>query len=65
MKYEVDLRNRKTGNSEKTIFSTENHDEAYIYAENWNRKNIKNYDIDIDYIDGNEGLIAEVYEVEK
>ena len=47
MMYEVDLRNRKTGDSVECILSTNNHDEAWEFAEEWNKKNIPDYDIDI------------------
>ena len=68
MMYEVDLRNRKTGNSVECILSTENHDEAYQLADEWNRKNVPEYDVDVSndsYIDGTDGLFAEVYETPK
>lgn len=66
--YEVDLRNRKTGNSVECILSTENHDEAYQLVDEWNRKNVPDYDVDVSndsYIDGTDGLFAEVYETPK
>jgi hypothetical protein len=65
MLYEVDLRSRKTGNSIECILSTKNHDDAYNCADEWNRKNVPDYDINIPhdrYIDGTDGLYAEVYE---
>lgn len=65
MLYEVDLRSRKTGNSIECILSTKNHDNAYNCADEWNRKNVPDYDINIPhdrYIDGTDGLYAEVYE---
>lgn len=65
MLYEVDLRSRKTGNSIECILSTKNHDDAYNCADEWNRKNVPDYDINIPhdrYIDGIDGLYAEVYE---
>ena len=68
MMYEVDLRNRKTGDAVECILSTNNHDEAWEFAEEWNKKNIPDYDIDIpndSYIDGTDGLFAEVYETPK
>lgn len=66
--FEVDLRDRKTGNSIECICSTENHNEAYKIAEKYNKANILNYDVERnieDYIDGMDGLIADVYHVEK
>lgn len=65
MLYEVDLRSRKTGNSIECILSTKNHDDAYNCADEWNRKNVPDYDINIPhdrYIDGTDRLYAEVYE---
>ena len=38
MMYEVDLRNRKTGNSVECILSTKNHDEAWKFAEDMRQK---------------------------
>ena len=49
MMYEVDLRNRKTGNSVECILSTENHDEAWDFAEEWNKKNLPDYNEEYDY----------------
>lgn len=67
MMYEVDLRDRKTGESVETICSTENHDEAYDVAEKYNKENVLNYytEYSIDkYIDGTDGLIADVFHIE-
>lgn len=53
------------GNSIECILSTKNHDDAYNCADEWNRKNVPDYDINIPhdrYIDGTDGLYAEVYE---
>ena len=52
--YEVDLRNRKTGNSVECIYSGTNYDEAYSITDNWNRENVPDYDKDMgfdDYVD--------------
>ena len=68
LRYDVDLRDRKTGNSVRCILSTDDHDKAWTYAENWNKTNLLNYDKEMSddyYIDGTEGLIADVYEVEE
>ncbi len=65
MMYEVDLRNRRSGNSVECVLSTENHDKAWKYAEEWNKKNLSDYDEERacdSYIDGTESLIADVYE---
>ena len=65
MMYEVDLRNRKTGDSVECILSTNNHDEAWKFAEEWNKKNLPDYNEEYNYdsyIDGTEGLVADVYE---
>lgn len=64
--YEVDLRDRTTGESVECILSTEDNSEAWDYAEQWNRKNVPDYNEDTNYdsyIDGTEGLVADVYEV--
>ena len=66
--YEVDLRDRKTGNSIRCILSTDDHDKAWDYAKEWNKKNLPDYEDEVSYdsyIDGTEGLVADVYEVEK
>lgn len=67
--YEVDLRSRITGDSVECIYSSDDHTEAYRTAENWNKKNLKDYDANIgfdDYHDGKtEGLFACVYLIEE
>ena len=66
MMYEVDLRDRKTGNSIECVLSTENHDEAWDFAREWNKNQLSDYDEDVSYdsyIDGTEGLVADVYEI--
>ena len=65
--YEVDLRDRRTGNSVECIYSGDDHSKAYEIAENWNKKNLNDYDEDMcadDYIDGSNGFVADVYHVE-
>lgn len=62
--YSVELRNRKTGNSDFVILKTNDHDEAYKLAKSFNEMNVKYYyeEICIDnYIDGSEGYVADVY----
>ncbi len=64
--YEVDLRDRTTGDSVECILSTEDSSKAWDCAENWNRKNVPDYEADTNYdsyIDGTDGQIADVYEV--
>ena len=67
--YEVDLRNRKSGRSERCIYSGDNYDEAYQVADNWNKTNLVDYDGDMgfdDYIDHiSEGLSASLYYIER
>lgn len=68
VRYEVDLRNRKTGKSVECILSTEDYDEAYRCSEDYNKYNLKDYDkgraIE-EYIDGKtDGFVADVYHVE-
>lgn len=63
--YEVDLRDRTTGTSVWCIFTTKDSDKAYEFAEMWNKANVPEYDGNgnyVDYIDGTDGLIADVYE---
>ena len=66
--YEVDLRNKKTGNSVECIYSGDSHDKACEIADNWNRKNFTDYNEDFgfdDYVDHEtDGLSADVYIVE-
>ena len=62
--FEVDLRDRKTGNSIFTIARTDDHELAYGIAENINNRAIENYDKEMsgdDYIDGTVGIVADVY----
>lgn len=68
MKYEVDLRRRKDGNSVETIYSGGKHDKAWDMTAKWNKDNIPDYDEKKyyeSYVDGSEGLFADVYEVEE
>lgn len=66
--YEVDLRDRKTGNSVECIYSGDNYDKAYEIADNWNRENLADYNEDFsfdDYVDHKtDGLSACMYVVE-
>ena len=67
MKYEVDLRERESGNSVCTILSTPDLDAAYDFMDAWNRKHLPDYNYDYagdDYIDGSDGLVADVYHVD-
>jgi hypothetical protein len=65
--YEVDLRSRKTGNSVECIYSGDDYEEAYEIAENWNKENVVDYDDRNweDYIDGTDGMFAEVYHIDE
>ena len=66
--YEVDLRDRKTGNSVECIYSGDDHNKACEIADNWNRENLADYNEDFgfdDYVDHKtDGLSACVYVVE-
>lgn len=66
--YEVDLRSRITGDSVECIYSGDDHTEAYNVAENWNKKNLADYDANIGFNDYHdcktEGLFACVYHIE-
>lgn len=66
--YEVDLRNRKTGDSVECIYSGDDHNKACEIADNWNRENLADYNKDFgfsDYVDGEtEGLSADVYVID-
>lgn len=63
--YEVDLRNRKTGNSVECIYSGDDHNKACEIADKWNRENLTDYNKEFgfeDYVDGEtDGLSADVY----
>lgn len=67
--YEVDLRERKTGNSVECIYSGDSHDKAYEIADSWNRENLSDYNEEIgfdDYIDyETDGLSACVFVVDE
>lgn len=69
MWYEVDLVDRRTGQSVECIYSGEDYEKAYEVADNWNRKNLADYDEEIgfcDYVDWEtEGLSADLYVVEE
>lgn len=66
--YEVDLRNRKTGDSVECIYSGDDHTAACSVADNWNKEHLPDYDPDKgydDYVDHkSEGLTAALYHVE-
>ena len=66
--YEVDLRNRKTGDSVECIYSGDDHNKACEIADNWNKENLADYNEDFgfdDYVDHKtDGLSACVYVVE-
>ncbi len=50
MIYCVDIRDYYSGNTIKTIFETENSDEAYVRAKEWNKENgVTDEDIDSFY----------------
>lgn len=68
--YEVDLRERKTGNSVETIYSGTDSAEAYEIADRWNKEHglgeiqedYESYEELCDYV--SDGLFADVYHVE-
>ena len=68
--YEVDLRERKTGNSVETIYSGTYSAEAYEIADKWNKEHglgeiqedYESYEELCDYV--SDGLFADVYQVE-
>lgn len=67
--YEVDLRDRKTGNSVECIYSGTNHAEAYEIADKWNKEHglgelQEEYESYEELCDGSDGLFADVYHVE-
>ena len=70
MFYEVDLRERKTGNSVETIYSGTDLTEAYEIADKWNmehglgeiQEDYESYEELCDY--KSYGLFADVYHVE-
>lgn len=60
----VDLRSRKTGNTERTLLATKDVDEAWDLVNTWNKRNIVGYKDDTDretYVDGSDGLFADCY----
>lgn len=63
--YEVDLRNRKTGESVECIYSGPDYDKAYEITDNWNKENVPDYDKTkgfFDYVDyKTDGLSACLY----
>jgi hypothetical protein len=66
--YKVNLIERKTNNISKTIYSTDDYDIAIGLVNEWNRKNINDYDFSKinDYIDyTSEGYIMNVEIEEK
>lgn len=68
--YEVDLRERKTGNSVECIYSGTDGSEAYEIADKWNREHCLgciqgNYETFDELCDGSDGLFADVYHVEE
>ena len=65
MLYEVDLRNRRFGSSVECILSTKDSNEAYECADEWNKKNVPDYDTNKNhdrYINGSDEIYAQVYE---
>lgn len=68
MRYEVDLRSRKTGDTIDSLLITNYHDKAYREAKEYNENTIEDFNENLpidNYIDGNDGLFADVYEVEE
>ena len=66
MWYEVDLRDRKSGNSVECIYSGDDYEKAYEVMDNWNKENLADYDERNweDYVDGSDGMFAEVYHID-
>lgn len=67
MWYEVDLRSRIDGESVECIYSGDDYEKAYSVADNWNKKNVPDYDIYKNwdgYIDDVDGLFAYVYHID-
>ena len=67
--YEVDLRDRKTGNSVETIYSGTDSAKAYEIADKWNREHglgelQEQHEPYEELCDGSDGLFADVYHVE-
>lgn len=67
MWYEVDLRSRETGKSVETIYSGQSNDEANDVLNNWYKEHPElNIETDLeDYVDGDNGVFADIYEVEE
>lgn len=70
IRYEVDLRDMKTGDSVQTaVYVTFDSDEAWRFVDRWNQKHITNYNPNLsvdEYIcsENGTGLIADCYYVE-
>lgn len=67
MWYEVDLRRRTDGESVECIYSGDDYEKAYSVADNWNKKNLVEYDVYKDwdsYIDNTDGMFAYVYHID-
>ena len=67
--YEVDLRDRKTGNSVECIYSGTDSAKAYEIADKFNKENglgeiQEDYESYEELCDGSDGLFADVYHVE-
>lgn len=66
--YEVDLRSRKTGDSERTIYSGTSYDEAWEVRNQWFKENLPDWNDDNDVSDledGSDGVYAYVYCLQK
>ena len=61
--WEVDVRSRKTGNSTETIFSGD-YDRAYEVLDNWYKNNGMDIEHRDDYLDGTDGVFADIYVTE-
>lgn len=62
----VDLRSRRTGNTETTLLVTEDANLAWDLVRAWNKSNLVGYEEDRDlstYVDGSDGLFADCYYV--
>ena len=66
--YEVDLRNRKNGDTIEVIYSGTSYDEAWDKRNQWFKENLPNWNDDndvLDLIDGSDGVFAYVNALNK
>lgn len=69
IRYEVDLRDRETGNSVRTVLTTYNHDLAWDIVDIWNKDHLSDYNATYapcEYIGKkSKQLVADCYYVEE